>query len=129
VGASGINGPIDLTGQKPFGIHERSLNAGITYNYDLDNGMYGYVRLDLQHESEVELVSNVPSELKREVNMVNASAGLNLDNGLSFQVYIRNLNNDKFFLTAFPPPIQAGSFNAYPNQPRMFGVSVSYMFD
>lgn len=129
VGASGINGPVDLSGQKPFGIPERSLNAGITYNYDLDNGMFGYVRLDLQHESEVELVSNVPPELKREVNMVNASAGLNLDNGLSFQVYIRNLNNDKFFLTAFPPPIQAGSFNAYPSQPRMFGVSVSYMFD
>ncbi|MBT1450145.1 TonB-dependent receptor [Glaciecola sp. XM2] len=129
VGASGINGPIDLTGQQPFGIHERSFNAGITYNYDLDNGMFGYVRLDYQYESEIELVSNVPPELTREVSTFNASAGLSMDNGLSFQVWVRNLNNDEFFLTAFPPPIQAGSFNAYPNQPRLFGLSVSYQFD
>jgi outer membrane receptor protein involved in Fe transport len=128
-GASGIIGPIDLSGQQPFGIHERSFNAGITYNYELDNGMFGYARLDYQYESEMKLVSNVPPSLTSEVSMFNASAGLSLENGLSFQVWVRNLNNDEFFLSAFPPPIQAGSFNAYPNQPRLYGVSVSYLFE
>ena len=128
IGASGLNGPIDLSGEKPLGISERTLNAGITYNFELDNGMFGYIRTDYQYESEVGLVANVPPEITRAVSTINASAGLTMENGVSFQVYVRNLNNDEYYLSSFPPPIQSGSFNAYPNQPRLFGASVSYEF-
>lgn len=41
---------------------------------------------------------------------------------------VRNLNKDEYFLSAFPPPIQAGSNYAYPNQPRTFSATVSYEF-
>jgi iron complex outermembrane receptor protein len=128
IGASGLNGPIDLSGEKPLGISERTLNAGITYNFEFDNGMFGYIRTDYQYESEVGLVANVPPEITRAVSTINASAGLTMENGVSFQVYVRNLNNDEYYLSSFPPPIQSGSFNAYPNQPRLFGASVSYEF-
>lgn len=128
VGASGLSGPIDLSGEQPAGIHERTFNAGITYNFEFDNGMSGYVRTDYQYESEVRLVSNVPPEMTRAVNTWNASAGLSMENGVGLQLWVRNLNNDEYFMSAFPPPIQSGSFNAYPNQPRMFGASVSYEF-
>jgi outer membrane receptor protein involved in Fe transport len=128
IGASGLNGPIDLSGEKPLGISERTLNAGITYNFEFDNGMFGYIRTDYQYESEVGLVANVPPEITRAVSTINASAGLTMENGLSFQIYVRNLNNDEYYLSAFPPPIQSGSFNAYPNQPRLFGASVSFEF-
>jgi len=90
--------------------------------------MYGFVRSDYLFESEARLVENVPAELTREVGTLNASAGLTMDNGLSVKVWVRNLNNDEYFLSAFPPPIQAGSYNAYPNQPRTFGATVSYEF-
>lgn len=128
VGASGISGPIDLSGEKPAGISDRTFNAGITYNFSFDNGMFGYVRTDYQYESEARLVSNVPADLTRTVSTINASAGLTMENGVSVQIWVRNLNNDEYFLSAFPPPIQSGSFNAYPNQPRLFGASVSYEF-
>lgn len=128
IGASGLNGPIDLSGEKPLGISERTLNAGITYNFEFDNGMFGYIRTDYQYESEVGLVANVPPEITRAVSTINASAGLTMENGVSFQVYVRNLNNDEYYLSSFPPAIQSGSFNAYPNQPRLFGASVSYEF-
>jgi iron complex outermembrane receptor protein len=128
VGASGLNGPIDLSGEKPLGISERTFNAGITYNFEFDNGMFGYIRTDYQYESEVGLVANVPPEIMRAVSTINASAGLTMENGVSFQVYVRNLTNDEYYLSSFPPPIQSGSFNAYPNQPRLFGASVSYEF-
>jgi outer membrane receptor protein involved in Fe transport len=128
VGASGLTGPTDLSGEKPAGIPERTFNAGITYNFEFDNGMFGYIRTDYQYESEVRLVSNVPAELTRTVSTINASAGLTMENGLSFQIWVRNLNNDEYYLSAFPPPIQSGSFNAYPNQPRLVGASVSYEF-
>lgn len=127
-GASGVSGPIDLSGEKPAGIHEQSITAGITYNYEFDNGMYGYVRTDYLYESEVQLVENVPDSLTRKVSTFNASAGLNFQNGLHLQVWARNLNNDEYYHSAFPVPIQAGSFNAYPSQPSTYGASVSYEF-
>ncbi|MFT4995144.1 MAG: iron complex outermembrane receptor protein, partial [Paraglaciecola sp.] len=129
VGASGLgNVPIDLSGMKPAGIHETSLTAGITYNFEFENGMYGYLRTDYIYESEEHLVENVPASLTREVSTFNASAGLNFENGVMLQLYVRNLNNDEYYMSAFPPPIQDGSFSTYPNQPRTFGASVSYVF-
>jgi iron complex outermembrane recepter protein len=128
VGASGVSGPVDLSGKKPAGIHERSISAGIVYSFELESGAYGYVRTDYLYESEVKLVDNVPDSLTREVSTFNASAGLTFDNGISAQIWVRNLNNDEYFMSAFPPPIQAGSFSAYPNQPRTFGATVAYEF-
>jgi outer membrane receptor protein involved in Fe transport len=128
VNGSGVNGPVDLSGETPAGIHEQSITAGITYNFELANGAYGYVRTDYLYESDTRLVRNVPESLSREVSTVNASAGLTLGDGLSLQVWVRNLTNDEYFLSAFPTPIQAGSFNAYPNQPRSYGASISLEF-
>lgn len=127
-GASGIDGPVDLSGEKPAGIHDQSITAGITYSFELDSGAYGYVRTDYLYESDTHLAENVPESLSREVSTFNASAGLNFENGVNLQVWVRNLNNDKYYLSAFPVPIQAGSFNAYPSQPRTFGATVSYAF-
>ncbi|MFT4939618.1 MAG: iron complex outermembrane receptor protein [Paraglaciecola sp.] len=127
-GASGLTGPVDLSGTQPAGIHEQSITAGITYNFEFENGMFGYVRTDYIYESEAQIVENVPESMTREVSTFNASAGLNLENGVNIQLWIRNLNNDEYFMSAFPPPIQAGSFDAYPNQPRTFGATVSYEF-
>lgn len=128
VGASGVDGPIDLTGATPAGIHERSFTAGIKFDFEVADDMFGYWRLDYLYESEARLVANVPESLSREVNTFNGSAGLEMDNGLSIQVWVRNIFNDEYFMSAFPPPIQAGSFSAYPNQPRTFGASVAYQF-
>jgi iron complex outermembrane receptor protein len=128
VGASGVSGPVDLSGKQPAGIHERSITAGITYSFELESGAYGYVRTDYLYESEARLVDNVPESLTREVSTLNASAGLTFDNNVSVQLWVRNLTNDEYFMSAFPPPIQSGSYSAYPNQPRTFGASVSYEF-
>jgi iron complex outermembrane receptor protein len=128
LGGLGINGPQDLSGETVANVSERNFTLGLTYNLEFDNGMYGYLRTDYQYESETRLVFNVPEQFTHKVNTINASAGLSMKNGVSLQIWVRNLNNDETYLSAFPPPIQAGSFNAYPNQPRTFGASVSYEF-
>ena len=128
VGASGLDGPVDLSGEKPAGIHEVSITAGIVYNFEVFNGADGYIRTDYLFESDVKVAENTPESLSREVNTFNASTGLAFDNGLSLQLWVRNLTNDEYLLSAFPPPIQAGSFNGYPNQPRTFGANISYQF-
>jgi outer membrane receptor protein involved in Fe transport len=133
VGASGVDENdraivVDLTGKMPAGIHERSFTLGIKYEFDFANGAFGYVRTDYIYESEARLVDNVPERITREVSTFNASAGLTFENGISLQAWVRNLNNDEYFVSGFPPPIQTGSFNGYPNQPRTFGASISYSF-
>jgi iron complex outermembrane receptor protein len=122
------NGPADLSGTTVPGVHEQSIVAGITYDLEFDNGIYGYLRTDYIYESDVRVVGNIPDTVRREVSTFNASAGLNFENGLMLQVYVRNLNNDEYFLTSFPRPIQTGSIQVYPNQPRTFGASIAYEF-
>jgi outer membrane receptor protein involved in Fe transport len=129
VGGEDENGPADLSGTQVSGVHEQSIVAGVNYNLEFDNGMYGYLRTDYIYESDVRVVGNISDEVRREVSTVNFSAGLNFENGVMLQVYVRNLNNDEYFLTSFPRPIQSGSIQVYPNQPRTFGASISYMFD
>ncbi|WP_372943145.1 TonB-dependent receptor [Shewanella sp.] len=127
-GASGLEGPVDLSGEQPAGIHEVSISAGVVYNFEVFNGADGYLRADYLYESDVKVAENTPESLTREVNTVNASTGLAFDNGVSVQLWVRNLTNDEYLLSAFPPPIQAGSFNGYPNQPRTFGANIAYQF-
>lgn len=129
VGANGVNGPEDLSGTKPAGIHEMSITAGITYNYEFDNGMYGFVRTDYIYEDKARLVDNIPDSLTRKVNTVNASAGITLNNGIALKLWVRNLTNDEYFLSAFPTTLQTGSYSAYPNPPRTFGATISYEFE
>ncbi len=127
-----VNGPgpnstvVDLSGQKPAGIPSVSIATSATYTHNFDNGMSGFIRGDFQYESAVDVVEVLAP--RRKVQTVNASAGLSWENGLDIRFWGRNLFNDKYFLSAFPGVVQAGTTNAYPNQPRTYGVSVRKSF-
>lgn len=124
-GAQGVAGPTDLSGEKPAGIHEVSLSTSATYNHDFGNGMDGFLRADYLYESNVQVVENVSADLaEREVNTVNASAGLSFDNGFGVKIWGRNIFNDEYLLSAFPGVAQPGVFLGYPNQPRTYGISL-----
>ena len=137
-GAQGPAGPIDLSGERPSGIAEISLSTSATYNHDFGNGMTGFLRGDFQYESPTQIVDNIVSvttsggqtyDVEREIKTFNAAAGLSLDNGISVNLWGRNIFNDEYLLSAFPGVAQAGVVNAYPNAPRTFGGTVRYTFD
>ena len=127
----------DISGTQPGGIHEQSLSLAATYNFEL-GGYDGYVRMDYQYESEVDIqdggaanptyaaLAAVGAEA-REMNVVNGSAGLEID-GWNISLWARNLFNDEYLITNFPSVAQAGSFNGYPSQPRTFGLNVRKNF-
>lgn len=128
-GALGPDGPTDLSGQQPAGIPEFASNTNITYNFELA-GAYSYVRLEHVYESEVQVIDNIPSSFaSREINMFNASAGMSFSNGLEFNLWGRNINEDEFLLSAAPLPAQAGSLLGYPNTPLTYGLTVKYNFE
>jgi iron complex outermembrane receptor protein len=129
VGASGPNGVVvDLSGEKPSGISERNFTGSVTYQFAMDGGIEGYVRADYIHESKTRTATNVPEALTREVGTAGASAGVEFPNGVNMRLWARNLNGDEYFTGAFPGVVQAGTFNIFPNEPRMFGLTVSTEF-
>ena len=127
----------DISGTQPGGIHEQSLSLAATYNFQW-SGYEGYVRADYQYESEVDIQDggaldpsfatlNAVGAATREMNVVNASAGMDID-GWEVSIWARNLFNDEYLITNFPSVAQAGSFNGYPSAPRTFGLNVRKNF-
>ena len=122
------DGVTDLSGERPAGIPEFAFSFGATYDFNISDNIGAYLRADFQYEDETTIVDNLPLDVTREVQTLNASAGLNFDNGVDLQLWVRNLTNDEYFTSGFPAPAQAGTFNYYPNQPRTYGVVARYNF-
>ncbi len=115
----------DLSGTVPAGIHELSLNASATFTHQFENGAEGFFRAGYIHESDTAIVDNIdPDIASREVNELDASVGIRLDNGLSATLWGRNLTDDEYFLSGFPTVSQAGSTSVYTNAPTTYGVTV-----
>lgn len=135
VGGNDENGPIDLSGTKPAGIHEVSISTSATYSFQLA-GNDAYVRGDFQYEDEVRVVENVAEALaSREVKLLNLSAGISLPGDIDVSLWVRNVTDEDYLLSAFPTPAQGvpgvpslSSFNGYPNQPRTYGLGVKKTF-
>ncbi len=128
-GAEGVNGPTDLSGATPAGIHETSITATGNYKFQLGNAL-GFVRAEYIYEDDIQIVDNVPKSIaSREVSTINASFGLSWDNGVEAMLWGRNLNNDEYLMSAFPAVAQAGSFSGYPNPPRTYGLTLRKYFE
>ncbi len=138
---------IDRTGDTPNGIHDLSMTIAATLNHSFDNGMEGYLRGSFLYESPTQIVPNFApigdlqaqgftvantingfNDTEREVKTFDASAGIKLENGMSLQVWGRNIFNDEFLMSAFPGVAQPGTIYGYPNPPRTFGANLRYDF-
>lgn len=121
----------DLSGQKPSDISDTSTSTSATYFFDV-RGMDAFVRADWQYESPAAYFENPVEQaligVERESNLINASAGIETENGLSLSLWARNLTEEEYITVAFPAVAQAGSISGYPNQPRTFGVTVRKKF-
>ncbi len=127
-GAPGPGGTVvDRSGEKPAGIPTVALSTSATYSHDFDNGMSGFLRGDYQYENATQITDVYPGR-DREVGTFNASMGLDLNNGLTAQLWGKNILNDEYFNAQFPGVIQAGSINAYPNTPATYGVNLRKSF-
>lgn len=121
------NVPTDLSGRAPAGISDTNLSFAGTYEFTVSENIDGFVRADYQYESDVQVEENT-GDLSREVSSFNASAGLNFDDGWSAQIWGRNIFDDEYITGAFPPALQAGTVNGYPNNPPTYGVTVRKTF-
>lgn len=114
----------DLSGQQPAGIAEISASFSAQYSFML-GGNDAYVRGDYQYEDEVLVVDGIGADIAtREVKLLNVSAGVTTESGMSYTLWARNLADESFLISAFPSVAQTGSFSGYRNEPRTFGVTI-----
>ena len=126
--ADGVaDGVGDLSGAQPAGINELSLSVSAQYDFAIGDSMDAYVRGDWQFEDEVQVVDNIVG-VDRDTSIFNAALGVSLNNGLDLRFWGRNIFDHETFTSAFPGVVQAGTVNAYPNQPRTYGVSLRKNF-
>ncbi len=131
----------DLSGQRPAGIPSWNFSTSATYTHEFgDSGNRLVSRLDYTHESNVQILNGVPNfptleesieiarDFRREVNLVNGSITLQLDNGVEIGAFARNLLDNREILTIFPGVAQAGTISGYPNVPRTFGGVARFKF-
>ncbi len=128
----------DLTGARPGGIPAWSIATSATYTHEFGaSGNRLITRVDYNHESNTDINNGLPefntnvgnTEIfRREVNLVNASMTLALDNGLEVGVYGRNLFDDRYISTVFDGVAQSGTVSGYPSAPRTYGGVVRFKF-
>mgnify|MGYP000096519003 CR=1 FL=1 len=127
-GASGIDGPTDLSGQEPAGIHKVSLSTSATYRFTIGS-FDAFLRGDFQYDDKIQTNDNLPESISsREVKNLNLSAGITGENGLNVSIWGRNVTDHETLITGFPSVAQAGSFSGYRTPPRTYGLTVSKDF-
>jgi outer membrane receptor protein involved in Fe transport len=128
----------DLSGERPGGIPAWSLATSATYNHEFGgSGNRLITRVDYNHESNVDINNGLPTFnfargetqiFRREVNQVNASMTLALNNGLEIGAFARNLLNDRWITTVADGVAQSGTVFGYPSLPRTYGGVVRFRF-
>ncbi len=118
--------PTDLTGLTPAGIPEYSLSFGGTYKVPVGINTL-ILHADFLMESNTQIAEGLP-QFRRAVEALNASITYEMENGLEFTLWGRNLTNDVYNTTVFPTVAQAGSLSGYRNQPRTYGGAVKFKF-
>ena len=140
---------IDLTGEEPDNIADFSGSLSGTYEWDLGQDTDAYIRAGVQYESPTVLATNLSLEgqalaatanplnttvaafegyNEREQLLVNMSAGIELNNGIGFQVWGRNIFGDDYATTLFPGVAQFGIVNGYPSPPATYGANITFDF-
>ena len=138
----------DLTGATPAGIPALSASMGGSYTYEFASGTKFTVRGDYAYESDVQIAEGLPGfivtnpngtrnfqpaldiarQFRRQTDLVNVSATLELTNGFEISAWARNLLDDRFISTVFDSVAQSQSISGYPSLPRTYGGSIRFKF-
>ena len=119
----------DISGQRPAGIPELSMTLGAAFEQPIGDGNNFVLSGSYHYESSTpQQDGGLLATYYREVNSIDGSATLELNNGLQFSLWGRNLGNSRYLTTIFPSVGQAGSISGYPSLPRTYGASVKYKF-
>ncbi|MBO0749971.1 MAG: TonB-dependent receptor, partial [Porphyrobacter sp.] len=136
----------NLTGMRPAGIPRWTVLLGAEYHYTVGNGAI-VPRVSYLSQSDTQLVEGLSAFLvhnpdgsiadasaalaaakpfRSETDELTASLGWEMDNGLSLEVWGRNLLDHRNIGTIFDSVAQPQAISGYPNDPRTYGVTARF---
>ena len=121
----------DRSGGRVPSNPEHSFYLGIDRYFELTSTTNMFTKLEYIHYSDTMTDgNNDPFKLRPSFDFVNLHAGMDFDQwNATLAVWVRNLTDERFFETVFDVPIQDGKQNAYPYEPRTWGVTFRKNFD
>jgi outer membrane receptor protein involved in Fe transport len=131
----------DLSDTRPAGIPEWSVVIGAQYEADVGSGTL-IPRVSFLWQDKTQVIEGLPGFLSlgteaaraaaapftREVEDLTASLSYELDSGLGFMIWGRNLLDHRDIGVIFDTPAQPLGISGYPNDPRTYGATVKYRF-
>ncbi len=110
---------------------EDSFYAGLQQSFRLGDATRGYIRAEYSYLSDTMTDgNNEPLKLRPSFDFIHARVGLEFEElGTDLSFWVRNATDERFYETVFDVPAQDGKLNAYPHEPRTWGVTVRKHFD
>jgi len=136
----------DLSGMRPAGIPKWTVVVGAQYELEVGNGML-VPRASYLFQSDTQLVEGLPgfvvrnpdgsiangsaalaaaAPFRRELNDLTASLGYEMNNGVTLEIWGRNLLDDRNIETIFDSVAQPRGISGYPNDPRTYGATARF---
>ncbi len=104
---------------------EHNLYLGARQEFQLGSETRGYIRGEYTHVSDtITDGNNDPLKLRDSFDRVNLRVGVIFESiDAEFSIWGRNLTDERFYETVFDVPVQDGKLNAYPHDPRSWGIT------
>lgn len=121
----------DRSGDRPGGEPKHYAVLSVKKDFEVADGVYGYVQGDFSHTSEIILDgSNDPYAIQDAYNIVNLRFFMNFEEmDMDVVIWGRNILDEEYInRTNFNAPLQTGKLNAYMAEPATFGVTVKKRF-
>ena len=115
--------PIDSNPENTFII-------GVTQRFEVSDNIGGYVHADYNYRDEQFKDGNIdPFKEEDGYGVLNLRAGLQVESaGFEISLWGRNVLDEDYLQTYFDVPLQDGKLNAYPTEPRTYGLSLTKSF-
>jgi iron complex outermembrane receptor protein len=128
IGTGNNNVPIDLS-NLPFGyVPKHKLTGSAQWTIPLGEGSLNLSpSATYQSANEIEEVAG-PGTHQPGYTLVNVRADYDFGNGLNLAFWVNNLTKKKYYVAANNIYNSVGYTVAYPGEPRMYGVDLSFKF-
>lgn len=125
-------GPNTVTSGDPLSlVPEWTVTAGVGYTVPLGGNLEALFYLDGRWNSEYRTMTlgRNPITDNDSFAIFNGRIGIGpQDDRWSVQFWGRNLTDETYYVGAFQPPLQDGTFVVYPNEPATYGVTLRLQY-
>lgn len=118
----------DLTGNRLDKAPTWQVNGRIAYDWTVAPGWQARASLNGSHQSRIFFGPINQAPLTRDpVGTLDAEIGVGGDNGIDVSIWVRNLTDERYLQDVIDVS-SLGAFGLFYNEPRTFGLTVSYGF-